>query len=103
MLKGAERHSTSRKAPLIQHLSARWLLVARIVRGLKIPRTRKGPCRKTDSASGAFLRDTGICWSGLVLLSPPKIPGVMEFDEKAPLERWEHHGALIQQKIMSGT
>jgi hypothetical protein len=31
---------------------------------------------------------------GWYLLSPPKIPGVMEFDEKAPLERWEHHGAF---------
>jgi hypothetical protein len=28
------------------------------------------------------------------LLSPPKIPGVMEFDEKAPLKRWEQHGAF---------
>ena len=31
---------------------------------------------------------------GWYLLSPPKIPGVMEFDEKAALERWEHHGAF---------
>jgi hypothetical protein len=31
---------------------------------------------------------------GWYLLTPPKIPGVMEFDEKAPLERWEHHGAF---------
>jgi hypothetical protein len=31
---------------------------------------------------------------GWYLLSPPKIPGAMEFDEKAPLARWEHHGAF---------
>jgi hypothetical protein len=31
---------------------------------------------------------------GWYLLSPPKIPGVMDFDEKAPLERWQHHGAF---------
>jgi hypothetical protein len=31
---------------------------------------------------------------GWYLLSPPKIPGVMEFDEKAPLQRGEHHSAF---------
>jgi hypothetical protein len=31
---------------------------------------------------------------GWYLLSPPKTPGVMEFDEKALLERWKHHSAF---------
>jgi hypothetical protein len=41
---------------------------------------------------------------GWYLLSPPKIPGVMEFDEKAP--HWSDGNItvrLIQQKIVSGT
>jgi len=31
---------------------------------------------------------------GWYLLSPPKIPGVMEFDEQAPLMRWEQRRAF---------
>ena len=56
--------------------------------------TRGRDDEKADSASGAFLRDTGICWSGLVFVVSAQDSRRDGIDEKAPLERWEHHGAF---------
>jgi hypothetical protein len=64
--------------------------------------TRGRDDEKADSASGAFLRDTGIYWSGLVFV-------VSAQDSRRNLMRKPHWSdgnitvRLIQQKIVSGT
>jgi hypothetical protein len=57
------------------------------------PELRDATMRRIILLSSAFVRDSGICRLGWYLLSPPKIRGVMEFDEKAAVAQWQQHGA----------
>ena len=50
--------------------------------------------RRAIVLAALFLAIPAFAGQGWYLLSPPKIPRVMEFDEKAPLERWEQHRAF---------